>query len=106
MPELQSRVALITGAAGGIGQATAQRFAQEGAVVVLADLDPARIGVPEGAAASRHRLDVTAEGDWAEVIAAIDEQHGRLDVLVNAAGIFEVATIAGTSLECSRGRYG
>ena len=99
MPELQSRVALITGAAGGIGQATAQRFLQEGAVVVLADLDPARIGVPEEAAASRHRLDVTAEGDWAEVIAAIGEQHGRLDVLVNAAGIFEVATIAGTSLE-------
>ncbi len=91
------RVALVTGAARGIGQAVAARLASEGAVVVLADRRPAgeaaaaiQAGLPPGEAASRVHaveLDVTDARQVEQVVGLIEEQHGRLDVLVNNAGI-------------------
>jgi NAD(P)-dependent dehydrogenase (short-subunit alcohol dehydrogenase family) len=93
MGQVQGKVALITGAAAGIGAACAEALAAEGARVVLTDLDDAR-GEALAAKlrdAGHHALylhqDVTDEARWAEVIAAIEAECGRLDVLVSNAGI-------------------
>jgi len=83
---LAGRVALITGAARGQGRAEAELFAAEGAAVVAADvLDVADLdGV---------HLDVTSAESWATAVAAAVERHGRVDVLVNNAGIYPKGAI-------------
>jgi len=82
---LQGKVALVTGAASGIGHAVAELFANEGATVVASDIAAPR-HQPQGGVETRH-LDVTSEAEWTAAIGAIVEHHGRLDVLVNNAGI-------------------
>jgi NAD(P)-dependent dehydrogenase (short-subunit alcohol dehydrogenase family) len=87
---LAGKVAIITGAASGMGTATAQLFAREGARVVIADrLAHEGIEVAEriGAAARFETLDVTNEDQWADCVAATTRHFGRLDILVNNAGI-------------------
>lgn len=89
---LQGKVTLITGAAQGIGEACARRFAREGAPVVLADVDDVR---GQSLAAELAALYVHCDvGDSAQVNALVQRtmaQHGRIDVLVNNAGIFKAA---------------
>ncbi|MGV9801615.1 SDR family NAD(P)-dependent oxidoreductase [Mycobacterium sp. NPDC003449] len=80
---LDGLVALITGAGGGIGAATARLLERRGALVAEADRDVAGLAGAGGA----HALDVTQEGAPARVIAEVLDRHGRLDILVNAAGI-------------------
>ncbi len=103
---LRDKVALITGAAGGIGAAAAQRFVQEGALVLLTDLDGQRaeaLAEQLGERASAHAHDVASESDWQAVLAAALARHGRLDVLLNNAGLFFAAPLAETSLAAFRG---
>ena len=90
---LQDKVAIISGAASGMGAATARRFAKECAKVVVADMleDDGRkvaadITLANGAAEFM-RLDVTDEASWQSVVAATVAKYGRLDILVNNAGI-------------------
>jgi NAD(P)-dependent dehydrogenase (short-subunit alcohol dehydrogenase family) len=86
------KVALITGAAQGIGQHIAQRFAHEGATVLIADVnnqagEETAEGIrAEGGDASFHPVDVTSEQQVAHVFTRILQQHGKLDTLVNNAG--------------------
>ena len=97
---LDGRVALVTGAANGIGAAIARRFAAEGANVVLTDADgegAERLAAELGARGHAH--DVTSEADWAEVARAATGAHGHVDVLVNNAGVFLAAPLKDTSLE-------
>ena len=87
---LAGKVAIVTGAASGMGAATARMFAREGAKVVIADVlehEGRQVADAIGAAARFEKLDVTDEENWAAVVAATTRQFGRLDVLVNNAGI-------------------
>jgi 3(or 17)beta-hydroxysteroid dehydrogenase len=87
---LQGKVAIITGAASGMGAATARMFAREGAKVVIADrlADEGRQVADSIKDAGRFEaLDVTSEDSWAAVIAATTRHFGKLDILVNNAGI-------------------
>lgn len=82
------KVAVVTGGASGIGAATVRRFRQEGAEVVLTDIQEA-LGkqVAAEAGATFHPLDVTKEGDWTTLMAFVEKRFGRLDILFNNAGI-------------------
>jgi 3(or 17)beta-hydroxysteroid dehydrogenase len=87
---LAGKVAIISGAASGMGAATARMFAREGAQVVIADVmehDGMQVAEAIGAAARFEKLDVTKEEDWGAVMAATTRHFGKLDVLVNNAGI-------------------
>jgi 3(or 17)beta-hydroxysteroid dehydrogenase len=102
MFDAHDKVVLITGAASGIGASCARRFVEAGATVVLGDRDEARgraLAEELGERASFYTQDVTDEARWKELIAAIDERHARLDVLINSAGIGIMGTIEDTSLE-------
>jgi 3alpha(or 20beta)-hydroxysteroid dehydrogenase len=99
---LERRVAIITGAAGGIGAATARTFAAEGAQLLLTDADPdgvERIAADLGDAATAYQHDVASEADWDAVTAHALASHGRIDALVNNAGVFLAAPLNETSLE-------
>ncbi|MGP0101842.1 MAG: SDR family NAD(P)-dependent oxidoreductase [Solirubrobacteraceae bacterium] len=99
---LEGRVALITGAAGGIGAAAARRLAQEGAQLLLSDADGERAhGLAQelGACADALEHDVTSEEGWRAVVARALEAHGRIDVLLNNAGVFLAAPLTETSVE-------
>lgn len=88
---LRGKVTLISGAASGIGRATAQLFAREGAVVVVADINEDRgleTAAKIGAPAWFVPLDVTQEHSWSTAFETVLQRAGRLDILVNSAGIW------------------
>jgi 3(or 17)beta-hydroxysteroid dehydrogenase len=88
MARLQDKIVLITGAAGAIGLAVAAAVTREGGRAIATDL-AGRPGID-------HALDVTAEDSWRSVLAEVDRVHGRLDGLVNAAGIAFLGSIEDT----------
>ena len=83
----KGKVAIVTGAADGIGAATAARFAAEGAQVLLADRSAAVAGRAAAIGAVAHQLDVTATGAGEALAQAALDAFGRIDILVNNAGI-------------------
>jgi 3alpha(or 20beta)-hydroxysteroid dehydrogenase len=102
MPRLAGRVALITGGAGGIGSATARMFVAEGAQVVLADVAVERataVAADLGPAATATPLDVREPDQWSAAVQTALAHFGRLDVLVNNAGVWRIGTIADVALE-------
>jgi 3(or 17)beta-hydroxysteroid dehydrogenase len=88
MPRLKDKIVLITGAAGAIGGAVAAAVTREGGRTIATDLAQ-RPGID-------HALDVAAEDNWLSVLAEVERAHGRLDGLVNAAGIALLASIEDT----------
>jgi 3alpha(or 20beta)-hydroxysteroid dehydrogenase len=102
---LEGKVALITGATGGIGTATAELFAQEGARLVVTDVarEPlqklARRIEASGAEVATALLDVSSAREWEEVTALVRDRFGVLDVLVNLAGILDWPGIEDTREE-------
>lgn len=96
MGSLAGKVAIVTGGAKGLGEAVARLFVQEGAKVVISDVDRAngeRLAGELAGYAVFELHDVSNEGDWERVIARTLAQFGRLDVLVNNAAIALVGTI-------------
>ncbi|KAB2812322.1 SDR family oxidoreductase [Pimelobacter simplex] len=92
MDRLKDKVAVVTGGAVGIGLATARLFAEEGATVVVADLEKPDQEV-DGPALEYAELDVTDEAAWQRVVDEVVARHGRVDVLVNNAGVIDYAAI-------------
>ncbi len=102
MPQLQNKTTIITGGASGIGLAIAQRFAQEGAIVEILDRneDEMKKAVELiGDAASASYCDVADAKMVDEVISKIHERRGRIDILINNAGIAHVGNALTTSPE-------
>ncbi len=92
---LRNKVALITGAAKGIGFATAKRFTEEGAKVMLADLNEAAVmeAVGQLKHAEPYVLDVTDRASIQRAVDSIIAKHGRIDILINNAGITQDARL-------------
>lgn len=102
---VKGKVAIVTGAAMGLGQAISECLAREGAQVVLTDIDAAT--GEKAAAAIRARghaaeflkLDVTEDSEWRQVVDDVVARHGRLDILVNNAGVALLKPLPELSLE-------
>jgi NAD(P)-dependent dehydrogenase (short-subunit alcohol dehydrogenase family) len=102
MASFSGRVALVTGASSGIGAATAELLAANGAVVYCADLKVTGVEGKERTGSAdrrliRFRLDVREEADWDDTIAQVLREDGRLDILVHAAGISAASPLADTT---------
>src|SRR5574337_251777 len=100
MNRLESKIAIITGAARGMGAATARRFVAEGAQVVIADLlDDTGTALAQelGASARFVHHDVTSESSWDELAKTTIEAFGGIDILVNNAGVLLFRTLADTT---------
>jgi NAD(P)-dependent dehydrogenase (short-subunit alcohol dehydrogenase family) len=103
MTSSQGGVALVTGGASGIGRATVARLARAGMRVASSDIDPAGSEPAAAAGALFFEHDVADEAAWERVIGAVLEEHGRLDLLVNNAGISTVAPVTDMTLAQWRG---
>jgi NAD(P)-dependent dehydrogenase (short-subunit alcohol dehydrogenase family) len=96
---LKDEVAVVTGAAGGIGSAIARRFASEGAVVALLDMTSSKLMrlekeiVASGGRAKAFKVDITDSKDVASVIKTVTKAFGKLTVLVNAVGLLKQARV-------------
>lgn len=104
MERLSGRVAIVTGAARGLGAAAAEALAREGAQVMLTDVldavaDTAARLADEGLGIAHHHHDVTRDEDWQAVVAATEAAFGPVNVLVNNAGINLPATIDDLAIE-------
>ena len=105
---LKDKVALISGGARGMGAVEAELFASHGAKVVLGDVlveegqVTAQKIVEQGGEAHFQPLDVTDEGQWASIVGETVARFGRVDVLVNNAGIYRIASIEQTSADMLR----
>ena len=102
---IRDKVVLLSGATGGLGRATAARLAEEGAHLVLTDLDEQAcktLAEELAGTPGRHlaaRLDVADESQWVEVASAVLREYGRLDGLVNNAAIGSLATVEDETVE-------
>jgi len=96
MGRLSGKIAIITGAARGMGEATARLFAKEGASVVLTDVldeQGAAVAKDIGGDAMFLKLDVSSDASWAEVVGAVKDKHGTVDALINNAGLVHFTPI-------------
>ena len=102
---VSGKVALVTGGGSGIGAATSLRLAEEGALVVVSDIDADAAAqvvndiIGGGFKAEASYQDVTDQQQWQEIVSGIMERHGQLDILVNNAGIALTGSIEDATLE-------
>ncbi len=98
---VQDKVALVTGGARGIGAASARLLVEQGAQVLISDIDEqagAALAEALGPAASFIQHDASDEAQWQRVMIMVAERHGRLDILLNNAGMLQPGNIEETSL--------
>jgi len=93
--DLAGKLAIVTGGSSGMGEAIAQCFEALGATVEVFDLNEPG----SGCGAGYHRVDVSSEIDWQRAVGQVATKHGRLDVLVNCAGILRCQNIEETDIE-------
>jgi 3-oxoacyl-[acyl-carrier protein] reductase len=101
MGELDGRVAIVTGAAGGIGAGITRRLSEAGAIVVLTDYDAERLAAaeqvaadnPDGGEVTSLGADLTVKAEVEELVAKTLERYGRLDILVNNAGVLRTGPV-------------
>ncbi len=99
----EGRVAIVTGAAQGIGQAIAVKLAERGAKVVLVDLiEPAQTAGLIGGSTLSIKADVTSYAEWARIGEIVDRDFGKTDIVVNNAGIYPVAMIDDVDIDLWR----
>ena len=106
--QLEGKVAIVTGAARGIGRAVAERYATEGAKVVIADINEAgarEVATAIGKGALGLRLDITAQESIDAMVARVVAECGGIDILVNNAGLFDLAPIVEITRESYRKVY-
>ncbi len=102
---VDGKVAIVTGAAKGLGRADSEALAREGATVVMTDIDDAgqavadEIAAATGATVVFKHQDVASEERWAEIVAEVEDEFGGVDVLVNNAGIVIMAMPGDCTLE-------
>jgi NAD(P)-dependent dehydrogenase (short-subunit alcohol dehydrogenase family) len=99
---LEGKIALVTGAASGLGRRMAERFAEAGAKVLLTDIDSAGVAAAAaaiGPSAAGFAHDVTIEAQWIAAVAEAERLFGGLHILVNNAGIGTPGSVEATSLE-------
>lgn len=105
MKRLEGKVALISGAASGIGAASAIRFADEGAGIVICDIDETKAGSmletirASGGKVLFCRLDVRDESQWAAAFTAALTQFGSVDIVMNSAGIAVAGNVESMSFD-------
>ncbi|MGN4125565.1 SDR family NAD(P)-dependent oxidoreductase [Lysinibacillus sphaericus] len=88
MERLDNKIAIITGGASGMGAAMAELFSKEGATVIAADINEENLAkISELANVEGMKLDVSSDENWAQVTKAVVEKYGRIDILINNAGI-------------------
>ena len=105
MDRVKGKVAIVTGAAMGLGEADARLLAREGATVILTDIDAVngeRVAAEIGGRARFVGHDVTNEDEWRALVEGVLAREGRLDILVNNAGVVEVGDIETLSAESWR----
>ena len=99
MGRLSNKVAVVTGGASGLGKGVAQRFVEEGATTVITDINQQGQEIAKALGATFLEQDVRSEEGWQQMMAAVVGNHGRLDVLVNNAGIFTSCPVDETPLD-------
>lgn len=105
MARVEGKTAIVTGGGSGIGRTFCLRLAGEGANVVVTDIDEERgketAGLVEqgGGEATFLRHDVTSEDEWEAVVREVEDRYGRVDVLLNNAGLYLIKPLAETTLE-------
>lgn len=100
MGKLDGRIALVTGGSMGMGAADAKLLAEEGARVIVAEIaDVAGQALAESIGGVYRHLDVADEAQWKQVVADVDSTIGRIDILINNAGIVAFTPVATTELE-------
>jgi 3alpha(or 20beta)-hydroxysteroid dehydrogenase len=102
MGKLDDKIAIVSGGARGQGEAEVRAFVDEGAQVVFGDVlddEGEKVAADLGGAAVYQHLDVTKEADWDAIVATTLDRFGRIDVLINNAGILRVRMLDGHSLD-------
>ena len=99
MGRLNDKIAIVTGGASGLGAGIAQRFVEEGALTIITDINPEGEAVAKRLGAEFLTQDVSVESSWVDTIDEVVSRFGRLDVLVNNAGVFSNSPVDETQLE-------
>lgn len=100
MGKLDGKVAIVTGAAMGMGAADAEILASEGAIVIVTDVDEKDgTAIATKVGGTFKHLDVADEKNWTELVAEVVAEHGKVDILINNAGILAITPVATTTLD-------